>query len=102
MTEAIPSWIMPTKRNDVFRISVYAQPGATVAGLCGEFNGALKIKISSPPVDGAANDALIKFFAQKLGIKLRDISLIDGETSRKKTLEISGLKSSDICEKLLP
>lgn len=85
----------------VVTLFIYAQPGARVSGIQGEFDGALKIKISSPPVEGAANEAIGVFLAEKLGIKRRDVSLIHGHSSRKKTFEIVGVKASDVMSKLL-
>jgi len=50
----------------------------------------LLARVSSPPVDGAANLALIKLLAKSLGIAKSDVTLISGETARIKTLELSG------------
>jgi uncharacterized protein len=50
----------------------------------------LLARVSSPPVDGAANRALIKLLAKSLGIAKSDVTLISGETARIKTLDIDG------------
>jgi uncharacterized protein (TIGR00251 family) len=50
----------------------------------------LLARVSSPPVDGAANRALIKLLAKTLGIAKTDVTLVSGETTRIKTLEING------------
>jgi len=70
------------------KIEIYAQPGAKKTIFDGEFNNRLKIKIKAPPTEGKANDELISFIAEKLGISKKDIILISGEKSRYKIIEI--------------
>ncbi len=60
------------------------------------FGGPLKIKLTAPPVDGKANAALIAFLAKKLGIAKSLITILRGETSRRKSLKIDGMS----CEEL--
>jgi uncharacterized protein (TIGR00251 family) len=66
----------------------YIQPGAKKTEIKGEFNGMLKIKISAPPVEGAANKELINFLSKKLKIKKSEIKIKNGQNSRIKTIEI--------------
>jgi len=71
-------------------LTLHIQPGAKkteVAGLHGE---ALKIRLAAPPVDGKANEALLRFVAETLGLPKSAVSLKSGQTSRRKVLEISG------------
>lgn len=84
-----------------YQILIYVQPGSKSSAVAGEFDGRLKIKISSPPVDGQANEALTKFIALKLGIRIRDVNLVAGTTSRMKTFEILGVTAEEISRKLL-
>ena len=58
------------------------------AGLHGE---ALKIRLAAPPVDGKANEALLRFLAQRLAIPRQQISLKSGQTSRQKVIEIESV-----------
>ena len=70
-------------------LTLHIQPGAKkteVAGLHGE---ALKIRLAAPPVDGKANEALIKFVAETLRLPKSAVSLKSGQTSRHKVLESS-------------
>lgn len=60
----------------------------------------LKIAVAAPPVDGKANEALIKWLAKYLHISKSSITLIAGETERSKTLLISG-EPDDLLEKLM-
>ena len=56
----------------------------------------LRVKITAPPVEGAANKACVEFLAGRLGIKRAQVSIISGEKSRDKTLSIIGLSDDDI------
>ena len=54
-------------------------------------SGELRVRLTAPPVDGAANDALIALLSERLGIPKRDISIVHGATSRQKIVEVSGM-----------
>lgn len=60
----------------------------------------LSIKLTAPPVEGAANKAAIEFLADELGIKKSQITLLSGHTSRQKTFEIAGLTDDQLRERL--
>jgi uncharacterized protein (TIGR00251 family) len=62
----------------------------------------LKIKITAPPVDSAANDALIRFLADTLDCGRNQIELVRGHTSRHKTLKIRGLNGESVAACLRP
>lgn len=77
-------------------LNVYVQPGAKKNEIIGLHNGALKIKIQSPPEDGKANQALIEFLAKVLGLPKKQISLQYGEKSRNKRILIEAEDKKDI------
>lgn len=60
----------------------------------------LKVRLTAPPVDGAANEALIAFLAMRLGLPKRTLHIVQGATGRHKTLEIEGLTVTEIHHKL--
>ncbi len=60
----------------------------------------LKVHLTAPPVDGAANDALVALLAERLAVPRRMISIVRGSTSRQKTVEIRGLTVDDLAGKL--
>ena len=62
--------------------------------------GTLKARLKAPPVDNAANIALISLLAERLAVPRRTISIVRGETSRQKTVEIAGLTLEEIERKL--
>jgi uncharacterized protein len=73
-------------------LTLHIQPGAKrtdVAGLHGE---ALKIRLAAPPIEGRANEALLKFIAEKFAVPLRQVELKQGGQSRHKVVAISGSK----------
>jgi len=62
----------------------------------------LKVRLTAPPVDGAANAALIDLLAERLAIPRRTITIVRGSTSRQKTVEIAGLTLAELARKLSP
>lgn len=82
------------------RVEVRVQPRSSRNLIVGEQNGALKIKLTSPPVDGAANTALVDFLASSLKISRQNINLLKGATSRNKLIEIDGISSTEFLVRL--
>ena len=78
------------------RLEVYIQPSASKTELAGMHGSSIKIRIAAPPVENAANYALIEFIAERLGIAKRCVRLISGATSRKKVLEIDDASAARI------
>jgi len=72
-------------------MSVYIQPRAAKTQIAGMHDGAIKIRIAAPPVDAAANRALIEFIAARLGIAKRQVTIVSGHQSRRKILDIDGV-----------
>ncbi len=62
--------------------------------------GGLKVRLTAPPIDGAANDALIALLAQCLGLYKRDIQIVHGTTGRHKIVEITGMPAEAIEKKI--
>jgi uncharacterized protein (TIGR00251 family) len=71
-------------------VPVHVQPRARRTELGGVHNGALKLKVSAPPVDDAANRAVVEFFSEMMGIPRSRIQIIAGLKSRDKVLRIAG------------
>lgn len=78
------------------RVAVYIQPRAKRTEVAGRHGSDLKIRVAAPPIDQAANQALLAFIAQRLGVRQRDIRLIAGATSRRKVLEIEGITADQL------
>ena len=82
-------------RGEKILISVRVQPGASKNVVTGIREGSLTIKLCSPPVDGRANDSLIRFVAKRLNISRSSIQIIQGIKNRKKLLEVAGVSIAD-------
>jgi uncharacterized protein (TIGR00251 family) len=85
---------------DGVRLSVKVQPRASANEICAPVGGELKIKVTAPPVDSAANQALVELLAEKLGCGRNRVELIRGGASRHKTLLLRGFKPAEVLEKL--
>ena len=73
------------------KLSVRITPNASRVQIGGiDDNGMLRIRIQSPPVDGAANKRLIRFLAKQAGVSKSKVKIVSGETSRNKVIEIEG------------
>ena len=72
-------------------LTLHIQPGAKKTEFAGLHGDALKIRLAAPPVDGKANEALLRFVADTLGLPKSAVSLKSGQTSRRKVVEISGV-----------
>jgi len=87
---------------DGCRVSVRVHPGARKNGVGGVHAGAVKISLTTPPVDGRANEALIAFVAEMLRIPRGRVNLVSGMTSRTKVLRITGKSAAEVRVALLP
>lgn len=73
------------------RIDVHVQPRASRTECAGLHGGALKIRLAAPPVDGAANDELVWFLADRLGVPKSRVTITSGLSSRRKTVVIQSV-----------
>ena len=76
--------------------SVKVHPRAKKDAITGEVGEALKLSLTSPPVDGRANAACIEFFAKALKVSRSSVTIAAGESSRNKVIRVSGLNSEEI------
>ena len=82
------------------RLLLSVQPGAKRDEIVGWQGDRLRVKVAAPPVEGAANRALVKFLAKSLGVKRSQIELVRGEKSREKTFELDGLRQDELKERI--
>ncbi len=87
--QADATWI--TSQSSVLLLHLWVQPGAKKTEIVGEYSNCLKIKVQAPPVDGAANEALIAFLAKILGIRKNQIRVEKGDTTRRKCVACEGI-----------
>jgi uncharacterized protein len=80
--------------------SVRVQPRASRSGLAGEVDGALRIRLAAPPVDGEANEELVNLLANLFDIPRRQVEIISGQKSKNKVVRVRGV-SAEMCMKLI-
>lgn len=80
------------RNGDVLTLTLHVQPGAKRTEVAGLHGMALKIRLAAPPVEGRANEALLKFIAESFCVPLRQVELKQGGQSRHKVVAITGSK----------
>ena len=78
------------EREDGFVVEVQLAPRASRNALLGVHDGRLKIALTAPPVDGAANDALVGFLADALHVPRSGVRIVRGQRARRKVVFVSG------------
>ena len=76
--------------------AVKVHPRAKKNAITGELGIALKLSLTSPPVEGRANEACIEFFANLLNVPRSSVTIASGQTSRQKVIRISGLSAEEL------
>jgi uncharacterized protein (TIGR00251 family) len=81
-------------------LSIKLQPRASANEIGEALGNELRVKVTAPPVDSAANEALIRFLAEELDCPRNRVELVRGQTSRHKVIKLHGLKIEDVASKL--
>jgi uncharacterized protein (TIGR00251 family) len=84
------------------QLTVRVIPRAAKSATAGIRDGALVVRLNAPPVDGAANEALITLLSSALGISRRQITIVAGSHNRNKRLHISGVDAAKVATALAP
>jgi uncharacterized protein len=82
------------------QISVKVVPGASRDRIVGEFGDALKIAVSKPPQDGAANAAVIELLSKALGVPRRSVTILKGHAQPRKQIAITGVNVEDAMKRI--
>jgi hypothetical protein len=82
------------------RLRVRVQPRASRSEIAGVHGDELRIRLQAPPVDGAANEALVRFLAEALGAPRSAVKIVSGLASRSKTVVIRGVAEADAARRL--
>lgn len=91
-----------TSKDDTVTFAVRVQPRASRSEIAGEIDGALKIRLAAPPVDGAANEELIRFLAGLFRIPRRQVEIVTGAAARQKLVRLRGVTTEDCARLLAP
>jgi uncharacterized protein (TIGR00251 family) len=92
--EAPRSVVTPTREGSVLALLVTPRAGKTAVD--GIADGALRVRLAAPPVDGAANDALIRFLAETFALPKERVRLVGGARSRRKRVALDGLPAEAV------
>jgi uncharacterized protein len=87
-----------TEKDNAIIFPVRVIPLSSRSENVGEYNGFLKVKLNSPPVDGEANKELIALLAETLGVSKSDIEIVGGHTNKNKQVKIKNLSKIDLFE----
>jgi uncharacterized protein (TIGR00251 family) len=90
--------IQDTPSGATFAVKVH--PRAKKNAISGEVGGALKVALTSPPVDGRANQACTEFLAKLLNVPRSSVTIAAGDTSRNKVIRVRELSAAEVEEKL--
>lgn len=86
----------------VSRITVHVVPRARTTELAGTYGDAIRIRVAAPPADGAANEELVRFLAERLGVPKSAVRIVSGALGRRKIIEVEGRSSEAIHQALTP
>jgi len=80
-----------TQNENTVTFAIRVIPRASRSEIVGEFEGSLKVRISAPPVDGAANAEVIKLLSKEFGVARSSVSIVSGESSKTKRIRVEGI-----------
>lgn len=92
----LPEWLRESEKG--VEIALFVAPRASRSRVVGPHDGRLKVQIAAPPVDGAANDAIITLFRRLLGVPKSDIEIGSGATGKRKLLCVTGINAQQVVE----
>ena len=82
--------------------AVIVVPRARKTEIVGRQGDAIKIRVAAPPEKGKANEELLSFLAEKLGVKREQLEIVGGSSSRNKVISVIGMEPDEVEKKLLP
>lgn len=86
----------PTSADPVGRLALRVQPRSRSNEISGERAGALVVRVTAPPVDGKANEAVRRLVAKRLGVPVGRVAVIQGGSSRDKLIEVDGVDDNEL------
>ena len=90
--------ILEARNGVTFAVKVH--PRARKNCVTGEVGDALKVSLTAPPIDGKANEACIKFFAELLKVPRSSVTIASGQASRQKVIRVSGLSAEEVSKRI--
>ncbi len=96
----IPAWL--TVQEEDLRVEVLVSPRASRTRIMGVHDNRLKIQLAAPPVEGKANDALVRFLADTLGVARAQVEVVGGASSKRKSVRVAQVGAHQAILKLTP
>ena len=90
-----------TPRGAGVRFAVHVQPRAKRPGIDGTHGDALRGRVQAPPVEGAANEAVVEVIASALGVPPRAVRIAAGQSGRQKLVDVDGIDAASALQRLL-
>jgi len=84
------------ERRGAVSFAVRVSPRASRNAIEGEHQGALKVRVTAPPVDDRANDAVLSLLAERLNVPISAVRIVSGEKSKTKRIEIAGVTRAQV------
>jgi uncharacterized protein (TIGR00251 family) len=88
--------IVHSEADGALTFAVRVVPRASKTAAAGEHGGALRVRIAAPPVEGAANEELVRFLAKAFGVAAREVEIVSGHASKSKRVRVRGAKAADL------
>jgi uncharacterized protein (TIGR00251 family) len=93
--------MLPIQENaDGVTFAVKVHPRSKKNAITGELGDALKVSLTTPPVEGRANEACVEFFAKLLKVPRSSVTIASGQSSRNKVLRVAGLTAQYVRDRL--
>jgi uncharacterized protein (TIGR00251 family) len=80
--------------------AVRIHPRAKKNAITGEVGGAVKVSLTAPPIEGRANEACVEFFAKLLEVPRSSVTIASGQSSRNRTIRVSGLSAGEVRKRI--
>ncbi len=91
-----------TPRGTGVRFAIHVQPRSKRPGVDGVHGDALRVRVQAPPVEGAANEAVVAVLAEALGVPARAVRIAAGQSGRQKIVDVDGVDAVVAMSRLLP
>ena len=85
-----------TERDGAITFMVRVVPRASQSGIAGEHDGALRVRVNAPPVEGAANEELIRTLARAFNLPVRAVEIMSGQTVKLKRVRVKGASCTEL------
>lgn len=89
----LPPWL--EGRPGAWRLRIAAQPAAPRSEVVGEHDGCLKLRVAAPPIEGRANDEIVRFLAERFSVPKRSVRLVSGAGARRKRFALDAALDAD-------